>query len=583
MKTTHSIFKLLLKQKKTSFMQWILNVCSTNGKYIIFIIILNTSIDALAQTHNPDSNSHRTSETGVTKIYDINPAVDGDAIFKIVTIPPWLFTLHENGGTLDYGSILKMKTDGSNVTRWISWDSPTTDIEVSDTLLFGMKRLGGLNNNGLIFRTNIDGTAWTTIFNFPMAFAWPRYNFIVSGNTIFGSAFEALGGSGYIFSIDTSGGDFQTLTYLDGFPRISLIHEDYLYGIVWENAVNTIGRIKTDGSDFFIFESTNNTISIIMIDGLLYGITYGDGANNSGTLWRMNPDGNNYQKIHDFTTTEGQPDKIIHNGEFIYGISMGGGDYSMGSIFRFNKDGSAIQKLFDFSDQTNGYMPFDFIVSEETIFGLTIYGGAYGSGTIFKYFLGKPPLPPKEKIKTIALSIKKPETLQINLSQDMAVADGTYVNLDTTVTINGTVGFTYQWKVKGNGSLNEIDNIVKISHDSTFYLFATTTEGCTYSDSTTLRIKRITGIGDEVNQKNIVLFPNPNKGEFELRILNGLRLYNYEVLDVTGKVVYSDEFICPENDCTKFISLNSVKMGTYALILKQGSMILSRHKFIIIR
>jgi hypothetical protein len=110
----------------------------------------------------------------------------------------------------------------------------------------------------------------------------------------------------------------------------------------------------------------------------------------------------------------------------------------------------------------------------------------------------------------------------------------------------------------------------------------TTTEGCTFEDSTTLRIKNITGIGNPEKQKNFSLYPNPNNGVFELRMLYGLRNYNYEVLDVTGKVIYSDEFSCLNDDCTKPINLERIRMGTYTLILKQGSIILSKHKFIVI-
>jgi hypothetical protein len=255
----------------------------------------------------------------------------------------------------------------------------------------------------------------------------------------------------------------------------------------------------------------------------------------------------------------------------------------MGRFFRFDKSGANYRKLLDITDLTEGAYPYNFTVSGDTIYGLTLAGGDYGYGTIFKYIVSEVPPPPVEKIQTIALTIKKPETLQINMNQDMAVVDGTYVNLDTTVTINGNIDYSYEWKVRGNGTMNEIDNIVKITRDSTFYILATTTEGCTYMDSTTLRIKSITGIGDEVKQKNLVLYPNPNNGQFELRILYGLRNYNYEVLDVAGKVIYSDEFSCPNADCIKPLNLERIKMGTYTLILKQGTMILRKHKFIVIR
>lgn len=551
---------------------------------LTLILILAVGLFSYGQKIDENQKSSRTQATAFTRLYDINPSTDGDAITEIVQIGSWLLTLHENGGTMGYGSILKIKKDGSKSLRWPMWDAATSDIATADTLLFGAKRLGGTEDNGLMFRTNLSGSTWTTIFNFTYNFSWPRYNFIVTGERIYGSAYEAFAGDGYLFSMNTDGSDFSQILQLNAnYARVRLVNEDYIYGLIWEGEEggNFPARIKTDGSESEVFAGPANPESLLMIDNLLYGITGDGGDNGLGTVWRMNPDGTGLEILHHFTQEEGIPYRIRYNGEVIYGVSIYGGEQSMGRIFRLDKTGTNYRKIMDFNDWTDGVYPYEFTVSGDTIYGLTLAGGNYGSGTIFRYIVSEIPPPPVENVKAIQLAIEPPEEIQIITRQDLEVDEGAIVNLDTTVTIISNIDYTYKWQTMQGGQMTDIDKIVTVINDGTYYILVHSSQGCTFTESSALRIKRITGWPEDHGTKNYSLYPNPNHGELTFEISNAPGRYIYEIFNMNGIRVREKEIVCSGNACQYAIALNNDHSGIYTFVVRLNGMVVYRMKFIV--
>lgn len=550
-------------------------------------IILTVGLFSYGQKSGENHKASRTQATAFTRLYDINPSTDGDAITEIVQIGSWLLTLHENGGSMGHGSILKIKTDGSRSLRWPMWDAATSDIATADTLLFGAKRLGGTEGNGLMFRTNLSGSTWTTIFNFPYNFSWPQYNFIVKGEKIYGSAYEAFCGNGYLFSLNSDGSGFTQITQLvSEYARVSLVYQDYIYGLVWlgaEEGGNFPARIKMDGSESEVFDGPANPASLLLIDDLLYGITgSGGGDNGLGTLWRMNPDGTELEILHHFTQEEGWPYKIRYNGDVFNGVSIYGGEQSMGRIFRFDKSGANYRKILDISDWTDGAYPYEFTVSGDTLYGLTLAGGNYGSGTIFKYIVSEVPPPPVEKVKAIQLAIEPPEEIQIITKQDLEVNEGAIVNLDTTVTIISNIDYTYKWQSMQGGQMTDIDKIVTVMNDSNYYIVVHSSQGCTFTESSNFRIKRITGWPDEISSKNYTLYPNPSRGEIELCISHAPGSYLYEVYNLNGNLIHNREIISSGDYCSFMITMNSASAGIYTLILRKDATVVFQQKFMVL-
>lgn len=129
--------------------------------------------------------------------------------------------------------------------------------------------------------------------------------------------------------------------------------------------------------------------SSLISDGIfLYGMTQSGGASNNGTAFRVLPDGTGFTKIINFNgTTNGRNPKgsLLVNGTFLYGMTYGGGGNNLGSLFKVMPNGTLYEKLVDFDGTTNGNYPYGSLISDGTfLYGLTFQGGANGVGTIFK-------------------------------------------------------------------------------------------------------------------------------------------------------------------------------------------------------
>lgn len=545
------------------------------------------SVIASAQTTYKEINTKGSSSPGLVRLYDFNTSNDGDAITNIEVISPWLFTLHENGGIMGYGSILKTKTDGSEFIRWWMWDSSPNDLEASGQMLYGTKRLGGLNENGLIYKTSIDGTEWKTIFNFPSRYTWPRYDLTVYDTIIYGTAREALAAYGYVFSINTDGSEFHEISNISDL-QLELVHDNYIFGRTWVNSVLRIFRMKTDGTDFTVLDYFNDLPaysgagSFILVDDFILGWSSGDGVNGIGTLWKMSSDGSSFSKLYDFSSIEGIPMKIVLEGSFIYGVATEGGEYSLGRIFRFNKDGSGYQKIFDFQEESYGLWPFELVMSGDTIFGLTAIGGANNAGTIFRYNIGDLEAPVKDSIRVKKLLIKSPEEIILDTKGSITVEKGSFLNLDTNFIATGNVAYTYDWKVKSVGGYEIINRNVQITSDRTYYIFLTTVQGCSYVDSLIVVAKQSTGIGEETDN-TVNIYPNPNSGSFRVILPSGNKSYSYEIIDVSGTKVDGNNIFCYTGDCTYTIKLDNAKPGVYTLVIRAEGQFTSRQKFVISR
>jgi uncharacterized repeat protein (TIGR03803 family) len=147
----------------------------------------------------------------------------------------------ENGGSNGFGTIFKMKTDGtgfqtlfqfgSNVNAQYGAHPKGTLLLGSDGKLYGMASAGGTGLGGTIFRINTEGTGFSVIFNFNSttgSFPWASLVEDVNAGFLFGTT--ELGGSsnfGTIFKIKKDGTGYQTLMSFNGtrgkFPYGDLI------------------------------------------------------------------------------------------------------------------------------------------------------------------------------------------------------------------------------------------------------------------------------------------------------------------------------------------------------------------------
>jgi uncharacterized repeat protein (TIGR03803 family) len=169
----------------------------------------------------------------------------------------------------------------------------------------------------------------------------------------------------------------------------------YLYGTKWdggEHGKGYIYRVKNDNSDFTILISfdgensgTGGCGSLVLKNDTLYGTTYRGGAYDFGTLFKIKTDGTGYNKLFDFSGSNGlySSRSLTIDDNTLYGVSNLG-EYSYGSIFKINTNGDGFETLFSF-DKTNGWNPSSPLTKQgDFLYGTTSRGGANDHGVIYK-------------------------------------------------------------------------------------------------------------------------------------------------------------------------------------------------------
>jgi uncharacterized repeat protein (TIGR03803 family) len=121
-------------------------------------------------------------------------------------------------------------------------------------------------------------------------------------------------------------------------------------------------------------------------DGAFYGSTEQGGVNKGGQLFKMNPDGSEYNVLKDFSGPDGSGPEaaLLLAGDTLYGTTTYGGISNNGTVFKLNLDGSGFTVLKRFGGY-DGAQPYSALVlSGATLYGTTYFGGTSNLGTIFK-------------------------------------------------------------------------------------------------------------------------------------------------------------------------------------------------------
>lgn len=271
---------------------------------------------------------------------------------------------------------------------------------VTEVPINGMNYLYGTlintshDSGGAIYRATTDGSSVETVYQFQDADGYiPSAGLLLAqdgnlyGVTIYGPrvGVNTQSGTGTIFRVAPDGTGFTTLHAFD--PITSAI--DVQTGAIINT--NNDGALPTqalvDGHD-----------------GFLYGVTQAGGANATGTIFRIQLDGNNFQVLHSFAkvnpisgftynyTGEGAfPSGALrfdYSSGYLYGVTGGGGNAGNGTLYRLQSVGSQFQTLFTFeplngtvsgySDTTNchGASPAgEPLIVNGVLYGVTRAGG----------------------------------------------------------------------------------------------------------------------------------------------------------------------------------------------------------------
>lgn len=256
-----------------TFLYGMTNGGGTNGMGIIFRI-------------KPDG-------TEFMKLWDFDGFISGASpLGSLISDGNFLYGTTYTGGTKGYGTIFRIKPDGTEFMKLWDFDNTSNgtykngDIVTDGTYLYGMTSQGGVHNLGTIYKLKLDGSEYLQLFDFDRytSGAYPLSTLITDSLFLYGTA--AIGGSddqGTIFkyclrptfSTDTitscgnfswngytytvSGTYMDTITNMEGCDSIMTLHliinnptSDSLLITSCKSMMSPSGKYLLDSSGYYL-------------------------------------------------------------------------------------------------------------------------------------------------------------------------------------------------------------------------------------------------------------------------------------------------------------------------------------------
>jgi uncharacterized repeat protein (TIGR03803 family) len=331
------------------------------------------------------------------------------------------------GGSSGYGTVFKLNMDGTGFTVLDNFDSSTTGgipragvIQGTDGVLYGTTYQGGTIGYGTVFKLNTDGTGFSTVKSYDYSTTGGYlYSGLMQGTdgTLYGTASQGgSSSSGTVFKLNTDGTGFSVLKNLafgpdlsedGGQPQAGLIQgtDGALYGeasVGGSIGAGTVFKLNTDGTGFTVLQNFDGGTSggnpaaglLQGMDGALYGTTQQGGSNlYYGTLFKLNTDGTGFSVLEnfDYYTTGSYPNgALVQRADgTIYGTATYGGSSGYGTVFQLNPDGSDFSVVLNFDKFSSGSAPSGRLTkgTDGNLYGTTAQGGN-GAGTVYRLVFG---------------------------------------------------------------------------------------------------------------------------------------------------------------------------------------------------
>jgi uncharacterized repeat protein (TIGR03803 family) len=379
-----------------------------------------------------------TAQITFTNLHDFN-FNDGAQIQGLVLSSNRLYGAAAAGGTMSYGMLFAINTDGTDFTNLYNLNpgtdgsEPEAGLILSGNTLYGTASHGGNNAAGTVFSIQTDGTGFTNvyIFNGGNDGLAPEASLVLSGNTLYGTASQGGGANnGTVFAVNTDESGFTNLhsftagsspnhTNTDGtFPMAGLVLSgNMLYGTAMSGGYFNRGTIFAINTNNFAFTNLHNFTALSNsapfgnIDGAtplaplilsgtnLYGTASKGGSADNGTVFRLNTDGTDFTNLYSFTAEDSESGTnadganpqaaLVLSGNTLYGTTFHGGSTFNGTLFAIHTDGTGFTNLYNFTGGNDGANPAAaLILSSNVLYGTAFGGDSSGAGTVFSLSLG---------------------------------------------------------------------------------------------------------------------------------------------------------------------------------------------------
>ncbi len=325
-----------------------------------------------------------------------------------------------SGGVNNLGVIFEYnESTNAYVKLWdfvaTSGSSPRGPLmQASNGKLYGMTTAGGANNVGVIYEYDITTSTYTKKVDLSATNGSQPFGTLMELSTPNGKLYgmTRIGGTsnvGVIFEYDLSTGAYtkkiDLTATLGSNPFGQMVQSGtMLYAVCAGGGTASVGSIIE-------YDYTNNvcTKKIDMTtangsacqgslmrasDGNLYGVTTAGGANSAGAIFQYSISSNTYAKLYDLSTALGSnaPGTMVQssaNGK-LYGFTRIGGANSQGVIFEFDYTTNTYSKRFDLQANTLiGGSTFSSPIfgSNGKLYAPLTAGGLASGGVIMEYDL----------------------------------------------------------------------------------------------------------------------------------------------------------------------------------------------------
>ena len=272
-----------------------------------------------------------------------------------------------------------------------------------------------------LFKLNPDGTDFTVIKNldYTTTGGYPYSATLMQGTdgALYGTTAEGGGtGNGTLFKLNPDGSGFAVLqnfaystTGVKVYSGLMQATSGAIYGMTaFGGSYNsgTVFKLNPNGTGFTVLKHLSIgpditdgggylfTGLVQGTDGAFYGTTQSGGSSGYGTVFKLNPEGTGFTVLKnlDYFTTGGYPQggALIQGTDgALYDTASKGGSSGYGTVFTLNPDGTGFTVLKgNFNNSTTGAYLYSGLMqgTDGALYGTTYQGGSNGTGTVFRLY-----------------------------------------------------------------------------------------------------------------------------------------------------------------------------------------------------